>query len=59
LMGGVSAAAISAYTYHPDSERSASNVMGIGGTQMAWDAVTYVIKEFWPDLRKKSRKSSH
>ena len=31
LVGGVSAAAISAYTYHPDSERSARNV--IWGTQ--------------------------
>ena len=58
LMGGVSAAAISTYTYHPQSERSFGNVMSVWGTQMAWDAVTYMIKEFWPDLRKK-RKSSH
>jgi len=58
LMGGVSAAAISTYTYHPQSEQSFSNVMSVWGTQMAWDAVTYMIKEFWPDLRKK-RKNSH
>jgi hypothetical protein len=56
--GGVSAAAISTYTYHPQSERSFGNVMSVWGTQMAWDAVTYMIKEFWPDLRKK-RESSH
>jgi hypothetical protein len=58
LMGGVSAAAISTYTYHPPSEQSFGNVMSVWGTQMAWDAVTYMIKEFWPDLRKK-RKNSH
>jgi hypothetical protein len=57
-MGGVSAAAISTYTYHPQSERSFGNVMSIWGTQMAWDAATYMIKEFWPDLRKK-RKITH
>jgi hypothetical protein len=59
LMGGVSAAAISTYTYHPHSEQGAGNVLSVWGTQMAWDAVTYMIKEFWPDLRKKSRKDSH
>ena len=59
LMGGVSAAAISTYTYHPQSEQSFGNVMSVWGTQMAWDAVTYMIKEFWPDLRKKSRRRSH
>ena len=58
MMGGVSAAAISTYTYHPQSERSFGNVMSVWGTQMAWDAATYMIKEFWPDLRKK-RKNSH
>jgi hypothetical protein len=44
--------------YHPQSERSFGNVVSVRGTQMAWDAATYMIKEFWPDLRKK-RKSSH
>lgn len=58
LMGGVSAAAISTYTYHPQSERSFSNVMSVWGTQMAWDAAKYMIKEFLPDLRKQ-RKNSH
>jgi len=58
LMGGVSGAAISTYTYHPQTERSFGNVMSVWGTQMAWDAATYMIKEFWPDLRKK-RKNSH
>jgi hypothetical protein len=59
MMGGVSAAAISTYTYHPASEQNFGNVMSVWGTQMAWDAVTYMIKEFWPDLRKKSAKNKH
>jgi hypothetical protein len=24
-------------------------------SQMGWDAVTYMIKEFWPDLRRRSK----
>ena len=50
--GGLSAAAISTYSYHPESERGFSNVASVWGSQMGWDAVTYMIKEFWPDLRK-------
>lgn len=56
LLGGASAAAISTYTYHPQSERGFGNVASVWGTQMAWDAATYMVKEFWPDLRKKSKK---
>jgi hypothetical protein len=59
LMGGVSAAAISTYTCHAWSEQNFSNVMSVYATQMGWDAVTYMIKEFWPDLRKKSAKNNH
>lgn len=53
LLGGVSAAAISTYTYYPQSEQNFGNGMSVYGTQMGWDAVTYRIKDFWPDLRKK------
>jgi hypothetical protein len=34
-----------------ESERGLGNVAGVWGSQMGWDAVTYMIKEFWPDLR--------
>jgi hypothetical protein len=57
LLGGTTAAAISTYTYHPESERGFGNVMSVWASQMGWDAVTYMVKEFWPDLRKKSRKN--
>jgi hypothetical protein len=53
--GAFVAAAISTYTYHPHSERGFGNVVSVWGSQMGWDAVTYMIKEFWPDLRKHSK----
>jgi hypothetical protein len=55
LAGGMTAAAISTYAYHPQSERGFGNVVSVWGSQMGWDAVTYMIKEFWPDLRKRSK----
>ena len=54
--GAGSAAAISTYTYHPQSERSFGNVATVWATQLGWDAATYIVKEFWPDLRKKKDK---
>jgi hypothetical protein len=56
ILGAGSAAAISTYSYHPQSERSFGNVATVWVTQMGWDAATYMVKEFWPDLRKKPRK---
>ena len=54
--GAFAAAAIATYSYHPQSERGIGNVVGVWGTQMAWDAATFMIKEFWPDLRKRSER---
>jgi hypothetical protein len=56
IFGAGTAAAISTYTYHPQSERSLGNIATVWITQMGWDAATYMVKEFWPDLRKKPRK---
>jgi hypothetical protein len=58
LGGAAAAAAISTYSYHVQSERSFGNVVSVWGTQMSWDAVTYMIKEFWPDLRKRRKRHS-
>ncbi len=55
LGGALAAAAISTYTYHPQSERGFGNVASVWASQLGWDAVTYMIKEFWPDLRKHSK----
>lgn len=54
--GALAAAAISTYTYHPDSDRGLSEVITVWGTQVGWDVGTYILKEFWPDLRKKYSK---
>ena len=58
LGGAAAAAAISTYSYHVQSERSFGNVVSVWGTQISWDAVTYMIKEFWPDLRKRRKRHS-
>ncbi len=58
VFGAGMAAAISTYSYHPESERRLGNVAGVWTTQIGWDVATYLIKEFWPDLRKKHRKDS-
>lgn len=57
LGGAMIAASISTYTYHPQSERGFGDVASVWGSQMGWDVVTYMIKEFWPDLRNRSKKN--
>jgi hypothetical protein len=58
LVGALAAASISTYAYHPQSERGFGNVVSVWASQMGWDSVTYMIKEFWPDLRKQRKKKS-
>lgn len=56
VFGSASAAAISAYGYHPGGDRSLSTVGTVWGTQMGYDALSFLAKEFWPDLRRKWHK---
>jgi hypothetical protein len=56
VFGAGMAAAISDYGYHPAGDQSIGNVANVWGTQMGWDFFTYMIKEFWPDLRRKGEK---
>jgi len=53
VFGAGMAAAISDYGYHPSGDKSAGNVANVWGTQMGLDYMTYMLKEFWPDLRRK------
>jgi hypothetical protein len=40
-----------------DSDRTLRNAANVWATQVSLDAVTIVVKEFWPDIHKKmSRK---
>lgn len=68
IFGAGFAAAVSTYTYHPKganpgtpeyiaSDRTFMNTASTWGTQVSLDTMTIVIKEFWPDIRRKiSRK---
>jgi len=69
VVGGALSAAISTYTYHPKShlvstttpgvlrfipsDRTLSNTAKVWGSQYGYDTLTLVVKEFWPDIRRK------
>jgi len=72
IVGSALSAAISTYSYHPrskfvstptnphmfiPSDRTLTNTASVWGTQVGYDTITIVVKEFWPDIhRKLSRK---
>lgn len=49
---GIGMAAAIANAYHP-APRTFMNSVSICGTQIAWDALAYEVKEFWPDVHNK------
>jgi hypothetical protein len=53
IVGAATAAGISTYAYHPRDERNVNNALHVWVTQLGWDTVSEVIKEFWPDVRRK------
>jgi hypothetical protein len=70
IFGAAFAAAISTYSYHPKStylstptnphmfvtsDRTLLNTTSVWGTQVGLDTITYGLKEFWPDIRRKVR----
>jgi hypothetical protein len=57
IFGAGAAAGISTFSYHPEDDRNLRNVADVWGTQVAYDTLSYVVKEFWPDIRHKLRKS--
>lgn len=57
ILGAGAAAGISTYAYHPSDDRHLENVGSVWGTQIGYDMISDVVKEFWPDLRRKLRKS--
>lgn len=38
---------------HQASDRTLPNTLSVWGTQVGYDTITIVIKEFWPDVRRK------
>lgn len=67
IVGSALSAAISTYSYHPKSEfvttpsgrefigsdRTLKNTASVWGTQVGYDTLTIVVKEFWPDIHRK------
>jgi hypothetical protein len=59
IFGSAISAGISTYSYHPRADRTVPNTLSVWGSQVAYDTISIVIKEFWPDIRRKlSHKSS-
>jgi hypothetical protein len=56
IIGSALSAGISTYSYHPHADRTLRNSASVWGTQVGYDTLTYVVKEFWPDVRRKIRK---
>lgn len=56
IVGSAMSAGISTYTYHPKDDRNLPNTASIWGTQVGYDTLTIVVKEFWPDIRRKLKK---
>lgn len=73
IVGAALSASISTYSYHPrstyistptnphqfvPSDRTLANAANVWGSQIGYDTITIVVKEFWPDIhRKLSRKA--
>jgi hypothetical protein len=57
ILGSGLGAGISTYSYHPHADKTLSNTANVWGTQMSYDALSFVVKEFWPDIRRKIHKN--
>jgi hypothetical protein len=55
IFGSALSAGISTYGYHPHADKTVKNTLSVWGTQVGYDTLTYVVKEFWPDVRRKIR----
>src|SRR5229473_61056 len=62
IVGGALSAGISTYSYHPKADKTLLNTASVWGSQLGYDTITIVVKEFWPDIHRKlshkPRKSS-
>ena len=57
ILGSALGAGISTYSYHPHADKTLRNTANVWGTQMSYDTLSFVVKEFWPDIRRKIHKS--
>lgn len=73
IFGSATAAAISTYSYHPrsklvntptgirfiPSDRTLSNTASVWATQIGYDTLTLLMREFWPDIQRKMKHKSN
>jgi hypothetical protein len=57
IVGNLTAAGMS-NIYHPAEDRTLSNTLSVWGTDVMWDTVSNVAKEFWPDIHRKLHKQN-
>ena len=57
IVGSALSAGISTYSYHPHEDRTLPNTLSVWGTQVGTDTLTLVVREFWPDIRRKISKA--
>jgi len=53
IVGSALAAGISTYSYHPRADRNLLNSLSVWGSMVGYDTLTIVVKEFWPDIRRR------
>lgn len=58
IFGAMAASAISTYSYYPGTDRNWANVVSLGATSMGYDGLAFVVREFWPDIRRKLHHSN-
>jgi len=71
IVGSALSASISTFSYHPrsiyvstptnphefvKSDRTLGNAANVWGSQVGYDTITIVVKEFWPDIHRKLSK---
>ena len=53
IFGSAMSAGISTYSYHPHVDRNLGNAASVWGSEIGYATITIVVKEFWPDIRRK------
>jgi hypothetical protein len=57
IFGSALAASISTYSYHPHADKTVDNALSVWGSEVGYDTITILVKEFWPDIRRKLSKN--
>jgi hypothetical protein len=53
IFGSAITAGVATYSYHPESDHNLKNAASVWVSQLGYDTLSMVIREFWPDIRRK------